>query len=221
MTPDELTVVVATDAALYVADRSKSNQAFTPQALTLPEGYEASSGAALSSDGLQLVLVSADHGALGEVSRSSRDEPFGTDVDTSRFATINGLKETTGRSLGWPVLSSDGRDLYYLSYFGQGLVAQSHAGEDGVFAYGDTIDEFTLGGEVGEYKLLTGISADQRAIFFFDEASGHSMALFRSREGAPFYDPLDLGEREGVAPNATCSRLYSSVLSGIVAQATQ
>jgi hypothetical protein len=44
------------------------------------------------------------------------------------------------------------------------------------------------------------------------------MALFRQYEDAPFYNPLDLGEREGVVPNEDCSRLYSSSGAGLVFQ---
>jgi hypothetical protein len=124
----------------------------------------------------------------------------------------------SGRSLGWPVLSSDGGTLYFLSYFGQGLVVQSSRGADGRFALGAEIDEFTLGGGAGAYKRINAVSVDERAIFYFDEATNRSMALFRSRPDAPFYEPIDLGDRQGVAPNADCSRLYSSVDGALVAQ---
>ncbi len=221
MTPDERSVVFsAAGGALHVADRSAANQTFTALEVTLPEGYYADTGAALSADGLSLIVVRDDGSGLGELKRTARGQAFGAEADTTRFALINGLQGTTGRSVGWPVLSSDGKELYYLSYFGQALVVQSSASQSGEFAYGAEIDEFTLGGADGEYKLLSGISADQRAIFFFDEATGHSMALFRSRPGAPFYDPVDLGEREGIAPNESCNRLYSSVAGSLVFQAT-
>jgi hypothetical protein len=219
MTPDERSVVFSTaGGALHVADRSAANQTFTSLEVALPDGFHAETGAALSPDGLSLIVVSDDGSDFGELKRTARGQAFGAQLDTTRFALINGLQGTTGRSVGWPVLSSDEHELYYVSYFGQALVVQSSAGQNGEFAYGIEIDEFTLGGVEGEYKLLRGISADQRAIFFFDEATGHSMALFRSRPGAPFYDPVDLGERDGIAPNESCSRLYSSVAGSLVFQ---
>ena len=223
ITPDELTAVLTTgegeSLALYAADRAGPDDAFVPAAVTLPSDYDAQSGAALSSDGLQLVLVMKDHSGFGALTRGARDEPFGGEADVTAFAKINGLKTTTGQSVGWPVLSSDGKDLYYLSYFGQGLVHQAQLGADQVFDIGLPIDEFTLGGNAGEYKLISGISTDERAIFFFDEATKHAGALFRSRPGAPFYDPVDLGERRGVAPNAACDRLYSSAGGKLLLQA--
>jgi hypothetical protein len=97
-------------------------------------------------------------------------------------------------------------------------VVQSTKGQNGVFDLGKEIDEYTLGGNEGEYKYINGISTDQRAIFFLDEATGHAMALFRSYSGAPFYDPVDLGERQGVVPNGDCNRAYSSAAGALVIQ---
>jgi len=225
MTPDELSLAFTTgeadSLALNIADRASTSAAFSAAALSMPKGYEAGSGVSLSSDGLTLILVLADHSGFGELSRSSRKRAFKGTPDTTAYAKINALKPMSGHSVGWPVLSSDGQDLYFLSYFGQGLAVQSKRGKDGVFDFGSEIDEFTLGGNEGEYKLLSGISSDQRAIFFFDQATQHAMALFRSRPGAPFYDPLDLGERQGATPNQDCSRVYSSVPSGLVVQSAE
>ena len=225
MTPDELSVAFTTGSgdtlALHVADRASTKAAFVEAGVTVPDGYEANSGASLSSDGRRLILVSEDHAGFAQVSREKRGASFELDADTTAFAKINSLKPMSGSSVGWPVLSSDGQDLYFLSYFGQALAVQSTLGKDGVFDFGTEIDEFTLGGAPGAYKLLSGLSSDQRAIFYFDEATQHAMALFRSRDGAPFYDPLDLGKRRGAVPNEDCSRLYSSVADGLVAQATQ
>lgn len=222
MTRDELTVAFTTGSAnaltLHVADRSSAQVAFTETSVTLPEQYDAASGATFSKDGLVLVLVSKDHAALGALKRAKRGDAFAGDVDTTAFQKINALKPMTGQSVGWPVLSDDGKALYYVSYSSAALVVQCPLGQDGVFDFGTEIDEFTLGGKAGEHKWLSGLSADQRAIFFFDQKTQHSVALFRSREGAPFYDPVDLGARRGASPNADCSRVYSSVASGVVTQ---
>ncbi|RYZ02371.1 MAG: hypothetical protein EOO73_32215 [Myxococcales bacterium] len=224
-TPDELSVALAAgddpELRLYVGDRASADDPFEVQEIALPPGYEAASGVALSSDALILVLVLADHSGFGAISRPERGEPFSTDANVTAFTRLNGQKAMSGRSLGWPVLASDGGTLYFLSYFGQGLVVQSTRGSDGRFDLGSEIDEFTLGGGEGAYKRIHSVSADQRAIFFFDEATQHSMALFRSRPNAPFYEPLDLGDRRGAAPNADCSRLYSSVDGALVAQALE
>jgi hypothetical protein len=224
MTADELSVAFTTGAdatlALHVADRASADADFVEAGFTLPDGFEAKSGAALSSNGLTLILVLEDHSGFGQLSRSTRGAAFQGDGDVTAFAKINGLKAMSGRSVGWPVLTSDGLGLYYLSYFGNALAVQSKRSQGGVFDIGTEIDEFTLGGASGAYKLLSGISTDERAIFYFDQSTGHSMARFRSRPGAPFYDPLDLGARHGAAPNQDCSRVYSSVASGLVLQAS-
>ena len=210
MTPDELTIAFLAGSVLYVADRSSTDEPFAESAVTLPAGFEAISGVSLSSDGERLILVKEDHTGFGELSRATRAGAFGAEVDEKRFAYLNMLSMTTSRLVGWPVVSSDGETLYYVTYPGYSLVVQSSADDDGVFQLGVEIDEFTLGGPEGEYKYLRGISADQRAIFFDDEATGHAVALFRQYKNAPFYDPIDLGERTGVLPNEACTRLYSS-----------
>jgi hypothetical protein len=225
MTSDELSVAFTTGSgaalALHVADRDSSKAAFAEAPVTLPDGFEAASGVSLASDGLKLILVMSDHSGFGELSRAARADAFVGDADLTAFTKINALKPMSGHSVGWPVLSHDGQDLYFVSYFGSALVNQSKRGQGGVFDIGTEIDQYTLGGKEGEYRLINGLSADQRAIFFFDQAMGHAMALFRSRDGGPFYDPLDLGARQGATPNQDCSRIYSSVASGLVAQSSQ
>jgi hypothetical protein len=223
MSSDELSVAFTTGAddtlALHVADRASVDAGFGELTVGLPEGYQAAKGVALSGDGRKLVIVREDGSGFAELSRSGRGVAFGVEPDEARFAKINALRPMSGASVGWPVLSADGQALYFVSYFGQAHVRQCKL-EAGVFSIGQPIDEFTLGGEAGKYKLLSGISEDQRAIFFFDEATSHATALFRSAPDAPFYEPLDLGERQGAAPNKDCSRIYSSVGSGIVFQTT-
>jgi hypothetical protein len=222
MTGDELSFAFTTGEGdsllLHVADRSSTKADFVDEAVTVPADYEAESGVSLSSDGRRLILVLKDHSGFGELTRASRAAAFEGEPDVTAFAKINSLKPMSGDSVGFPVLSSDGLHLYFVSYFGQARVVESTLGKDGVFDFGVEIDPFTLGGDAGQYKLLSGLSSDERAIFFFDQATGHAMALFRSRPGAPFYDPLDLGARRGATPSQDCSRLYSSLESGLVVQ---
>jgi len=162
-----------------------------------------------------------DHSGFGALSRVSRAAGFEGDADVTAFAKINGLKPMSGNSVGWPVLTSDGLGLYFLSYNGSSLAVVSKRSQGGVFDIGRELEQFTLGGAQGAYTLLNGISADERAIFYFDQATSHAMARFRSRPEAPFYNPLDLGARRGAAPNTGCSRVYSSVDGKLVVQARQ
>jgi hypothetical protein len=225
LTPDEFVVAFTTGPApspvLYVADRASLQDDFVELQVSIPDGYHARTGVSLSSDGLALVLVRDGNSGFAEVTRQARGEAFGAQPSEARFAKINALKPMSGRSVGWPVLSSDRKALYFVSYFGQAWVEQSQLETDGTFSIGVEIDEFTLGGKEGQYKLISGLASDQRAIFFVDEATEHAMALFRSRPGAPFYEPLDLGERQGVAPNEDCTRIYSTVDGELVYQPKQ
>jgi hypothetical protein len=224
MTNDELSVAFTTGSgntlSLHVADRSSPKAAFAEASVTVPEDWDAGSGATFSANGLQLVLVSSDHGSFGALSRAKRGDAFEGEVDTTPFQKINSIKPMSGESVGWPVLSNDGKALYYVSYYGPSLPYQAVLGKDGIFDFGTVIegDEFILGGKAGEYKLFSGLAADQRALFYYDEVTEHTWAAFRSREGGPFYDEVDLGARRGAAPNTACSFVYSSVASGVVAQ---
>ncbi len=193
ITSDELSVAFTTGTAgslvLHVADRASITDELVEVAVTLPEGFDAESGVSLSGDGHKLVVVMTDHSGFAELSRAARGDAFTAEGDFTAFARINALEPMSGHSVGWPVLSNDGKTLYFVSYFGQALVNQSERGKDGVFDIGTEIDPFTLGGADGEYKLLSGLSADQRAIFFFDEATQHAGALFRSAPAHPSTTP--------------------------------
>ncbi len=222
MTPDELSVAFTAPGAeasrLFIADRTDPDADFASLEVTLPDGYSAEFGATLTSDGLGLIVVRADQDGFAELDRASRGQPFGVVPDASRFEAINDQKLTSGRSVGFPVISADASSLYFVRSFGGALVVQSSLGDDGRYDQGVEIDEFTLGGPEREHKLICGLASDQRAIFFADQATGHAMALFRSRDDAPFYDELDLGERQGAVPNRDCSRLYSTIDGGLVVQ---
>jgi hypothetical protein len=222
MTPDERTLALVTGEApelvLHVADRASLDDAFEAREVTLPEGYEAGSGVALSSDALTLVLVKTDHSGFGSISRAARGEAFSTEVDVTAFSRINAQKAMSGRELGWPVLSGDGSTLYFLSYRGPGVVVQSTRQKDGRFDLGFE-HSLTLSGDEGANKQVTAVSADQRTIFYFDQGTSRASARSRSRPDAPFYDPVDLGDREGVTPSSDCTRLYSSTGGKLVVQA--
>jgi hypothetical protein len=224
MTADELSIAFSTgkDAglALYVADRASLDDDFAELLVPIPDGYAADVGVALASDGLTLVLPRADGDGLGDLSREARGAAFGSELSESRFAKINGQKLTSGRSVGWPVLSQDGKSMYYVSYASDAVVFQTTL-NSGVFDIGTGIDPFTLGGASGKFTLLSALAADSRTIFFLDQATKHATARFRSHPEAPFYDPLDLGERQGAAPNADCTRVYSTVEGKLVYQARQ
>jgi hypothetical protein len=221
MTPDELSIVFTTgqgDAlALYVADRASTDDDFAELSVTIPEGYAADAGAALSSDGLTLVLRRENGSGLAELTREARGTSFAADPNEARFAKINSVYPMSLDLVGWPVLSQDGQWLYYVSYDASSVVFQSKL-EGGSFEIGKGIDPFTLNGDSGKHKLPTSLATDSRAIFFLDEATKHAVALFRSHPDAPFYEPVDLGERQGAAPNADCTRVYSTVEGELVYQ---
>src|SRR5687767_10799038 len=119
MSSNELSVVFTTGVdeslTLHVGDRTSVDADFSEQAVSLPAGYLGSRGVALSGDGQKLIIVRDDGSGFAELSRSARASAFGIEPDETRFAKINGVRPMSGESVGWPVLSSDGQALYFVS----------------------------------------------------------------------------------------------------------
>ena len=134
--------------------RVSASGSFDEILVPIPEGYAVTQGASLSADGLRLILPRDDFTGFGELSRTTRGSAFGLEVDEGRFARVNTIEPMSGQQVAWPVQSSDGKALYFVSYFGQAWVRYSELALDDTFSVGTEIDEFTLGGKVGHYKRL-------------------------------------------------------------------
>jgi len=195
--------------ALSISDRDGAAEAFEASVrLNELDAFGLEHGAALSSDALSLVLVQADGRAFAELTRAQRGRGFGR-PDATRFELLNRDAEFSGAHISFPLLSSDGTKLYYVKTLVESRVAVSVLGADDRFELPNVIDEYTLGGSEDGAKLISGLASDERSIYFYDEASKQSAALFRSRPEGPFYDPVEYGERRALAPNEDCSALYS------------
>ena len=212
MTPDELTLVFSRDSALFVADRATTGGPLASAALVLPSEYDAARGLAIDAAGLALVLVREDGAAFAELTRTSRDAAFGQQPSVSRFAAVNDARVFSGGELSSPVLSEDGRTFFYVEH---------RAGRSDVWrATGaqldarTKLDAVTLGGDDGMAKLTLSISADQRALFVFDEALGHVVGLWSTTPAAAFTQPVLLPELESAFTNHDCTRLYGTRSSG-------
>ncbi len=215
LTLDELDIAFSRDGALYRAHRAAASADFgTAAAVTLPTGYDASSGVALSNDGLTLIVVSTDGTAFSSVSRGTRDADFGATADDSAFAGLNARSVQTLEHYAAPVLSLDGKTLVFSGFTpgadGLAVVYESTL-SNGIWSMPNNlsaqISDFD-DGTGAKRKLPTGLSSDRRTLFYFDEGTGTEIARFRDRPDAPLYDHVDLGALAGAAPNAKCDRIY-------------
>jgi len=224
LTPDELDLAFLRDETLYVAHRGKAGAPFSNvSALALPPGFSAAHGAALSADGKRLLLVShPDQKKLGELTRSSRDSAFSAAIDTSAFAAINQDSSFTGRVYASPTISAADDQLFFNSSFldASSTIAVSSRTGTGAWSTPKTLGAGIFDGSAGKRRLPTGISADGRTLFYFNEESAEEEARWRATSSisSPLYDMLSLGARRGATPNSACNRLYSESNSDIVVE---
>ena len=212
LTLDELDIAFLRGGALYRAHRDAASSDFgAATAVTLPAGYDASSGAALSQDGLTLVLIASTGDGFGSVSRTARDADFGATIDTDAFAGLNARAIQTLEHYAAPVLSLDGKTLVFSGFTpgaaGLAVVYEStlSAGE---WSMPNNVSADIFNGTGTARPLPTGLSSDSRTLFYLDEGTGKEVARFRDRPDAPLYDHVDLGDLAGATPNSKCDRIY-------------
>jgi hypothetical protein len=221
VTPDELDLAFLRGGSLYVAHRDQVDASFAlASAVALPPGWTAAQGAALSPDGKRLVLVS-DPGqkSFGEMTRLTRDAAFNGEVDESAFATVNEDAVYTGKLYAYPAVSPGDTQLFFNSTFtmGASTVVVSTRNPGGTWSAPVVLSSQVFDGTDAQRRLPTGVSADERTLFYFNEESMQEEARFRDTPtlSSPLYDMVSLGARRGAAPNTACNRLYSDA-SGII-----
>ena len=77
-----------------------------------------------------------------------------------------------------------------------------------------------LDGGATTRRLPTGLSADQRTLFYFNEETMSEEGRWRAANSAssPLYDLVSLGMRRGAAPNTACDHLYSGANGDVVVE---
>ena len=193
VTPDERTLVWTTTApggvaTIEYADRSDPAVPFANPVPLVLSGIDVVAGPiAITPDGLRLALEAADT-TFFTLTRPDRTSPFGSTVDTTEFAALNGEISASEAvvELGDPVYGADGLTFVYSRFPVGG--AQSIATifeatrdgadpwSDGIPLNGDPIQE--TGDEVR--RRPSGISADTLTLFYWDDAAGGEMMAWRT-----------------------------------------
>jgi len=222
ITPDERTIawfrVGGPSAELLVADRASAEMPFDAPLAVVPQGGMFGTGAALSPDGLALVVISSDARSLVALVRPSRGEAFATAAPGSQaelaLAPLNAAFGAMAAdvTVADPVLSSSGNILLYSVVAADGATMHSATRDGkGVFAAGVGLPDCELRTHGhGKSRRPTGMSADGLTLFYFDEVRDSARQAFRASLAAPFSVFVDLGPRIGVQANAACDALYSS-----------
>ncbi len=226
ITADELDIAFLRGGALYVAHRGTPSASFAAAtAVTLPAGYVADAGVALSADGETLVLVSTDGQSFAGLSRDSRTTAFGATADTTAFVALNNRAVQTLEHFAAPVLAPDGKSFVFAAFtvagdagYGNSLVYESLlSGSE--WAMPSNISATGGFSSTDDKRILpSGLSSDSRTLFYFDESTGTEIARFRDRPDAPLYDHVDLGGLRGAVPNAKCDRVYYSSAGNVLTE---
>jgi hypothetical protein len=222
LTPDELDLAFVRGGNSYVAHRAAATGSFsagTP--IPIPAGWSTAQGAALSADGKRLLVISSDQTALGEMTRLDRTSSFSNTVDQSAFSIVNQSTTYSGNIYAAPVLAPDDQQLFLSSVAPGGastVVAATRSPGQAWTAPERVIA--ALDGTANARRLPTGLSADARTLFYFNEQTMREEARWRDEPklDSPLYDMVDLGTRRGAQPNAACDHLYSVAAGDVIVE---
>ena len=227
---DELTAVWVLpsggQANVHFADRADRSAAFgAGQKISAALGPFETDRAAVSDDGLSIILVRAGRKRLGAITRPSRGGAFADDAKlvADLNGDLGGLEEAgvgdQDHAFHSPALATGAQILLYVDLGPTTGHAVYHAPRDPMsgFKYTGMIDEAILHSApgTGKLRLPTGLSSDQRTIFYVDEVTGTEKVAWRPSRFKEFGAPLDLGARTQASPNATCKRLYHVKGTGV------
>jgi hypothetical protein len=209
ITPDERTLVWRTGDRTVYADRESPDDEFGEATELEETGFVE---VAVSPDGLQLVGTLANHLAFAELTREARDEPFSTEPDETAFADLNYAVSSipVDRRIGDPLLPADG--VLIFSYYDPEASGISTIREalGPPWSFGVTIGGAMLMAVDGKRRIATGLGADRRTLYYWDEVENVEQAAERAAPGETFDRHASLGDRRGAAPNLACDRLYYS-----------
>jgi hypothetical protein len=174
---------------VYVADETAPDSGvYTPRDVTpwITTNNVINNEIGMSGDGLTLVLLSADRTTISSAQRSALQLiDFGT-PSSADFKTINGFLTGTSGQFRAPVLSPDGRELYYtianLSTAVNGIYHATRPSSTGLFPAGKLIPVLTT-----DYEYVTGVSSDRLAIFVFKGFGG--FVFTRTSTSGDFVNP--------------------------------
>jgi hypothetical protein len=122
--------------------------------------------AALSGDGLTLIVFSADQTKIESAKRSALQLiDFGA-PSTADFVTLNGFVAGTAGKFRAPTISADRLELYYsingISTAADGIYRSVRASATIPFPAGARVNALTT-----DYEYVTGISSDRLTLFLF------------------------------------------------------
>jgi hypothetical protein len=221
VTDDGLTLAwsSAVDNRIAYSDRATTDAIFTTYlkapTTVMADGYPAVGAAAVSPDGLRITILSVDQKRLGQITRHTRTDLFGTFITETLFTAINSQTSST-QLLGDPVLSADDLTLYFSRYSpgvdGPTIFRATRADSNSSWVVQEALMEPSLYQIDGKRRYLTSVSADGLTFFYYDETVGYARVARRPAADQPLGTPIDLTQWASVQANHACSELYLSPL---------
>ncbi len=223
VTPDELGIAWTTGtgaaAVLYYADRASTTDAFgAPQSFAA--GTYTADRAALSPDGLRLIVVKPDRSGFEELTRANRmgaGNTFSTPTEGPFENNVNGLVPS-GSFVGDPVIDSSDVNFFYSQYDGTSGPSILRANRLG-FTYNDSwgigfaLDgDSSLEAQASMRRQPTGVSADARTLFVFDQTTSTERVSTQEISSVKWGATVDYGQRLYAVPTESCGSLYYSTM---------
>lgn len=221
VTPDELTIAWTAGASIFYADRSSTSDSFgSARSVAAPNDVDAGTfanrRAALSPDGLRLVVVNSDGKGFSEMVRAARNgggnPNFGA-PDVGAYTNIDG-DTPDGAFVDDPIVDASDTVFYY-SVYGNGATKTIYRSfrllPTDPWGFGAPLDVGSQLEAVGSQRRRpTGISSDDQTLFYFDETTGtEGVAWINGSTGA--FDTFgDLGARLWATSSTSCGTLYYS-----------
>lgn len=213
VTPDELTIAWASSSAgvvtAWYADRASTSVPFgTPQALASSFGALLLDRVSLSGDGLRIVGVAGSGKGFVAAKRAARTGPFDTD-DGAEFSGVG--HEGSPSTYATPLLSSDNSSFLYIvtSSTSDFVVNQSLGGPP--WLPGAPLSPTELERVGTQYRRPSGLSMDDRTLFYWDETTSSEWVAYSATAGGDFNVFDDIGALTNAVPTASCTRIYYSV----------
>jgi hypothetical protein len=199
---------------IYVADRPQRSQAFSamPSTIDTTSTPVANDRVALGSTGMELFAVSADRKGFVAFYRTGVGAAWSPSA-APQFSNIDAMASAdSGGQFSEPVLGADGNSFFYLlaalgglpTLFESKWSAAQHAWTTGTALPNPELAPASATGR----RRPTGVSADGRTLFFYDEVATQERAAWRDSSTSPFVTFVDTPGVEEAAPNYRCDVLY-------------
>ena len=215
VTGDETTLAWITpgDAVVHYVDRVDASVAWDPERTLPGTGLAPGQRIAVTRDGNHLYGLGTDLRSFVGFTRSSHADPFvGPTLDlTLSDLNLEGSALAVGETFSDLVVGTSSTSLLLRLAGGSspGLRLSTRVLPTDTWASTTAFapqSEFDV--VAGKARRPTGLSTDRRALYFFDEASGHEKVGFFDYDAPTASLFVDLGAHANAQPNDDCSVLY-------------